>query len=279
MRAIVLAAGEGRRLRPLTKCLPKALLPLGSRPMIEHALEPLRPLRDLFARVEFAVNRRDAHAIEEWAHARLNAPCAVYDVDRGHGDAWNLRGERASRPVRDLLTALELGRGDDSPASQAAIVAVCDNVWREAPWRDMAVLAAEAIEHGGNGVLAVVGYVHDYSPDEGARLGCVEVSGGCVARFDEKPGAQVSYPANVFFCPMILTRDGIGHAAKFVDCETIGEFVGWLAQAGEVRAVEFFARPEDVGTIESYQAARERIEREEILEERRAAVEEAKEKP
>ena len=41
MRAMVLAAGRGERLRPLTDHTPKPLLPLRGRPLIEHLLEAL----------------------------------------------------------------------------------------------------------------------------------------------------------------------------------------------------------------------------------------------
>lgn len=39
---MVLAAGYGRRMRPLTDRLPKPMVPVGGRPMIAHALEHLR---------------------------------------------------------------------------------------------------------------------------------------------------------------------------------------------------------------------------------------------
>lgn len=41
-RAMVLAAGRGTRLAPLTDTIPKPLAPVGGRPMLEHILEFLR---------------------------------------------------------------------------------------------------------------------------------------------------------------------------------------------------------------------------------------------
>src|SRR5574342_905158 len=42
MKAMVFAAGQGERLRPLSEKIPKALVPVAGRPMIEYPLLWLR---------------------------------------------------------------------------------------------------------------------------------------------------------------------------------------------------------------------------------------------
>ena len=41
VRALLLAAGKGRRLRPFTNDWPKCLMPIGDRPLLEYWLQTL----------------------------------------------------------------------------------------------------------------------------------------------------------------------------------------------------------------------------------------------
>lgn len=42
MKAVILAAGEGTRMRPLTRNRPKVMLPFGNRPLLAHVIEQAR---------------------------------------------------------------------------------------------------------------------------------------------------------------------------------------------------------------------------------------------
>jgi len=55
VKAMVLAAGEGRRLRPITDKLPKPMVPLGGRPLLEYTVQWLRryEVRDLVINLHY----------------------------------------------------------------------------------------------------------------------------------------------------------------------------------------------------------------------------------
>ncbi len=42
MKAVILAAGEGSRMRPLTYARPKVMLPIANKPILEHLLVEIR---------------------------------------------------------------------------------------------------------------------------------------------------------------------------------------------------------------------------------------------
>ena len=66
MKAILLAAGYGTRLRPLTDDRPKHLLPVGGRPMLDWILEWVRELEDVDG-VHLVTNSRFAPDFARWA--------------------------------------------------------------------------------------------------------------------------------------------------------------------------------------------------------------------
>jgi len=59
LKGVILAAGEGRRCRPLTQTRSKVMLPVGNRPFMEHVILALAAngIRDLFIVVGYQKER------------------------------------------------------------------------------------------------------------------------------------------------------------------------------------------------------------------------------
>ena len=66
MKALILAAGYATRLRPLTDDIPKMLLPLAERPMLDYLLDRLYEVDEL-DEIHLVTNTRFAEAFRDWA--------------------------------------------------------------------------------------------------------------------------------------------------------------------------------------------------------------------
>lgn len=93
MRAVLLAAGEGKRMRPLTANRPKPLLPVAGKPILGHLVEQLvaAGVRDIVAVVGYKREAVEKHfgTGEAWG-ARIRY--VVQDPPRGTGDAVRASG-------------------------------------------------------------------------------------------------------------------------------------------------------------------------------------------
>lgn len=108
-RAMVMAAGLGKRMRPLTDTIPKPLVPLCGRPLIDHALDrlALAGVRRAVVNVHYMADQLEHHLA-----GRKNPEIVISDERDGLLDT----GGSAAR-VLDRL-------GPD-----AFFVVNCDSVW------------------------------------------------------------------------------------------------------------------------------------------------------
>jgi glucose-1-phosphate thymidylyltransferase len=66
LKAVVLAAGYATRLRPLTDSIPKMLLPLAERPMLDYLVDRIREV-DEIEEIHLVTNAQFAPAFSDWA--------------------------------------------------------------------------------------------------------------------------------------------------------------------------------------------------------------------
>ena len=138
LNAVVIAAGEGRRLRPLTECWPKPLLPLEGRPVIASLLRELSASG--LMRV-FVVTGHLAEQVEE-----LVGDGAAYGVDVTY-----VRQPRADGSADAVRRAVEGG------ADPPLIISGADKLYAPgtvgefaAAFADSSAPAALAIEPDGS---------------------------------------------------------------------------------------------------------------------------------
>ncbi len=88
LAGVVLAAGAGTRLRPLTRLRPKALCPVGPRPLVDHALARVAPhVEEVAVNVHHGRLLMEAHLTRAGAAVR---PHLSIEPDRARGTAGGL---------------------------------------------------------------------------------------------------------------------------------------------------------------------------------------------
>jgi len=90
MKAVILCAGEGERLRPLTLTTPKPLLPIGDRPLIDHTINWLASygIHDLFINLHHLGETIEAHLGDG---GRYGAHITYFHEEELQGTAGALR--------------------------------------------------------------------------------------------------------------------------------------------------------------------------------------------
>jgi glucose-1-phosphate thymidylyltransferase len=229
VKALLLAGGYSTRLRPLTDDVPKQLLPVAGRPMLDWILDAVRASPDVDA-VHLVTNNRFAADFDRWA-----APHGVVV----HDDGTRSNDDRLGA-VGDLQLAIDRGDlGDDD-----LLVLAGDNLFEFA----VADLAAFRQRRGEDSSAVAL---YDCGDLELARhYGIVETDAdGRIASFVEKPAAPASTlaaTAAYLFARSHLARVGeylrSGHSP-----DNSGSFVGWLALREPVYGYRFEGRWFDIG--------------------------------
>ena len=226
MRTLLLAAGVGSRLRPVTDTVPKCLVPIHGRPLLDYWLDLLAP------------RRADRLLI----NTHYLAPMVTRHVD---ASPW--------RPAIDLTYEAELlGTGGTIAANRAwfgeepFVVAHADNL------TDVDVgglFAAHAARPKGCAITMLA-----FRTDDPRSCGILECDGeGVVQAFHEKVQAPPGDLANaaVYVMEPEVADLAVSFGRDFVDLSTevIPRFLG------RILAVEHLGYHRDIGNVESLRRA------------------------
>jgi glucose-1-phosphate thymidylyltransferase len=228
MKAVILAAGYATRLRPLTDDVPKHLLPIGGRPMLDWVLDRVREVEEVDA-LHLVTNSRFAPVFRSWAETQS---VTVHD----DGTSSN---EGRLGAVGDLRLLVEEAGLDDE-----LLVLAGDNLfefslprfvewWRAKPQPSSAVP------------------LHDVGDRELAThygIAATDVEDR-VVRFVEKPSDPPSTLAStlVYLLPPEHVRLVRTYLDEGQSPDNAGSFLGWLSQREPVYGYRFEGAWYDIG--------------------------------
>ena len=240
MKAVILAAGYATRLYPLTENIPKPLLSIGDKPIIEHLLERFCAVTEL-DHVYVVTNDKFYRHFIDWAGSRLvaetNYPFAITIVNDG-----TTQNESRLGAIADAQFVIDTQCIDDD-----LIVAAGDNIFR-CDFGDIFNWYKDI----GNDVI-VAQRLDD--PERLRTRGVVQFDSDYqVIRFEEKP----EHPPSNFVCPALYFhhRSHIGMYKTYLsdnNSDAPGHFIRWLYTQISVYVYVMSKPAIDIGTLETYQ--------------------------
>jgi glucose-1-phosphate thymidylyltransferase len=229
VRAIILAAGYATRLRPLTDTIPKQLLPVGGRPMLDWVCDRVAEVTE---RIDLVTNARFAGDFGEWAKRRGGVSV--------HDDG-TLSNEDRLGAIGDIAFVLErVGTDDD------LLVVAGDNLF------DFAL--REFVEFTlGKGVASGVAVYDCGDLALAAQYGIVDVDeNDRITAFEEKPPAPTT--TLVATAAYVYHQEHVPLVARYLDegnpPDQPGRLVEWLYRREPVYAYRFPGLWFDIGNPE-----------------------------
>lgn len=236
MKAIILAAGKGTRLKPLTYGIPKPLLPVGGRPVIDYVIDNLLTARGEIDHIFVAVSYMK-EVIENYLK---HSPRDHLPIETVTTLGWETGGD-----LRTIAIEKEIG--------EAVIVAYGDNV------TDINI--GEMVKfHRKRGKLATVALFR-VPLEEVDRFGIAEVNDdSLVTSFTEKP-LRAQAKSNLANAGYYILEPPVLEAIPHKKVKVEHAVFPTLAREGQLAA--FVYNPHhwlDIGTIDSYRKANKMME-------------------
>lgn len=236
MDALILCGGFATRLEPITLFVPKPLLPIRGRPILDYILENVT--RNGVSRIVVSTNRKFADQFMYWKTHRENNGLnrqieMVIEPSMHNGEKFGA--------IRGIQYAIEKSKFND-----ALLVIAGDNFYDF----DLSALISR-FEETKKPTIAVfdIGSI-----EEAKRFGVVSMKENRIVDFQEKPESPKStlISTGIYIFPSKTLAKYREYLADKNNPDAPGYFLQWLIKRTELEAVVYKGKWFDVGTIETY---------------------------
>lgn len=244
MKVIILAAGYATRLYPLTKNIPKPLLPVGDKPILEHIIGGLNGIKEIDD-IIIITNHKFYNDFLLW-NANFECEFPITLIDDG-----TMNNETRHGAIRDIKIVI-----DELDIDDEIMVLAGDNLY------DFSLHGF--VEYYFEIKKSCI-MVHEESDINKLRkTGVALISEGSkVLGFEEKPPHPKSnYAVPPFY---IYTVDTLPLFTKYIDegnnPDAPGNFIAWLCKNEDVYAYKMNGHRYDIGDLASYNKVKELYDR------------------
>lgn len=244
MKALILAAGYGTRLYPLTKKYPKALLPVGMRPLIDYIIEKLAGIKSL-NEIIVVTNDKFFSNFTSWAkRAKLKRRGLRLKVLND-----GTRTEKARLgAIGDIYFALE-----SEKIQEDTLIIGGDNLFEEG----LSQFLKFAYARKGR---AAIGIYDIGKKSLAGKYGVVSLDSGNnrITGFSEKPDHPRS--SLIATCLYYIAKENLRYFKEYFndprnEKDSAGSFISWLSKKEEVYGFVFRKHWYDIGDPRVYKEA------------------------
>jgi len=239
MRVLILAAGYGTRLYPLTLHTPKALLSLGEKTILDIIIEKIEELKEKIKIEEVVLvsNHKFYKKFVEWRE-KVNKEIVI--LDDGSTSAEKRRGA-----IGDIKFGMGKKRDD-------WLVIGSDNIF---DWKLNRFVNFSLKKYP----YPVIGLYKMKDEKKITQLGIVKVKKGIVEELIEKP--KEAFSDMIATCIYFFPKESLRFVDEYIkekkDLDVIGNYIQWLIKKTKVYGYLFKGTWIDIGTKESLKEAKE----------------------
>ncbi len=234
--ALILCGGFATRLEPITLFVPKPLLPVGGRPILDHILDGVAGLG--VSRIVLSTNKKFSDQFKYWAENKaasgFKIPIEiVVEPTMHHGEKFGA--------IKGINYTIETAKLKDD-----LLIVAGDNFYTF----DLKKMV-DAFKKSSKTTIAVYDVK---SVDDARRFGVVHLDGSRVTGFEEKPlnPRSTLISTGLYLFPSVMLKKFHEYMSDGNNPDAPGYFLQWLIGKEVVEGAVYNDKWYDIGTIDTY---------------------------